>query len=243
MENKRILIHEDRELLTNKMDDLRKYASAFNEVKKAYEGLELGDLNNEIYKDLVTGPAGIANIRESFFSELDQTLKGAGLNKEGLRKVHIDQANVEFGKLERAIQELKSIHPDPNAHRRFEALKVENTSYIDGVFQVSAMDQEDILEDDCRVYLESESEIKLHAHLKNVRDSINDLGTFLQALASGYELKPNDAIYFDHFTGTSIVQNFFIEESNNDINPYSIKWISEMISRGKALETTVVNSK
>jgi hypothetical protein len=239
MNNKRILIAEDCELLNNKIGDLSKFTPAFNEFKEAYEALDLGELTNDTYKELITGKDGVSKVMDSFFNELDSTLKAAGLNKESLRKVHKDQATAEFNKLLQALKKLKDVNPDPHAHRRFEALKIENTSYIGGTFQVSAMDKEDILESDCRIYLENEQEIKLHTHLKAVRDSIKDLSSFLQDLASGYDLKPMDAIHFRNITGKSLIQNFFTEDPAHEIAPHSIKWVSEMITRGTPLNQTI----
>jgi len=234
MEIKRILIAEDHELLRSKMDDLNKFLPAFNEMKHAFEALELGELTNDTYKALITSKDGVGVIMDSFFTELDITLKAAGLNKDSLRKVHVDHATAEFEKFIQSLKALKAVNPDPYSHRRFKGLKVENTSYIDGTFQVSAMDKEDILEKYCRTYLETDQEIKLHCILKNVRDSINEFNGYLDDLAKAHELSGAEALDFWGITKLSSLSQFLNDDKIKEINPKSIEWVSEMIVRAKS---------
>lgn len=231
---KKTLIHEDRSLLNDIADDLKTFMPAMADLKKAYESLEVGEFTSEIHKQLVSDPAITGKIREAFFKELDNTLKNAGLVKEGLRKVHVDQANIEFSNFENALKKLRAINPDPNHHRRYAALTVEDTSFIDGRFQLSAMDQESILDKHCRIYLENSHEVKMHSLLKNVRDSINEFNGYLDDLAKGHELSgADDFNYMGKMRDLSTLQQFLTDDAVKEINPSSFAWVSDMITRAK----------
>jgi hypothetical protein len=243
MESKRTLIHEDRSMLSTIVADLKIFIPAMSELKKAYEKLEVGKFTSDVYKQLVSDSAIIDKTREYFFKELDHTLKNAGLLKEGLRKVHIDQANLEFANFKNALTKLKSVNPDPHSFRTRGTLSIQDTSFIDDRFQVSAMDQESIMDKHCRIYLENEHEVTIHSLLKNIRDSINEFNGFLDDLAKGHELNGlDDFNYQGRMTDLITLQQFLIDDAVKEINPRSIRWVSEMIAQAKSKKSQSVNN-
>lgn len=49
----RILIHENKNLLSEIKTDLKQYLPLLEKVKKSYEGLQLGNFTNDILKEIV----------------------------------------------------------------------------------------------------------------------------------------------------------------------------------------------
>lgn len=74
----RILIHENKNLLSEISTDLKQYLPLLQQVKKSYENLQLGNFSNDILKEIIK--PGTGQIEKSFNESLNDQIEKAGIS-------------------------------------------------------------------------------------------------------------------------------------------------------------------
>ena len=168
---KRVLIKQDENLLNEMVSDLRGFRPALTALKNAYSELQMGPFNKEAFSDIVKN--GFSNVYAKYTTNLESELDKTGVKNPILRKTVLSASEPVFDKFRKAYSDLMDYSPVPSRFNTRPMLQLSQISFNSEVFEVSAEDQEVILEQHCRVYLESEAEKAFHSTLTNLRDALN----------------------------------------------------------------------
>lgn len=181
----RILIHENTNLFSEIKKDLGQYLLHLEQVKKTYEKLQLGDFNDEILKQIVrTGTGQIENL---FNESLTDQIEKAGISNIILKDNILrgsESLMIEFLEKCRALKRFK-----PETFSRRNYLKLNVISFENGTFFLSEENKKEILEKECKIYIDNEKEKELFDNLKNFIEAYNKVNDNLDELKFrfGYE--------------------------------------------------------
>ncbi len=211
----RILIHENKNLLFEISTDLNQYSPFLEKVKKSYENLQLGNFSNEILKKIIK--SGTEQIEKSFTESLNDQIEKAGISNTILKSnILKDSEQLYFSFLENT-RELKRFKPETYSRRNF--LKLNVISYLNGSFTLTDENKEQILENECRTYLENEKDFELYENLKKFIEAFNTVNENLKELEYRFS--------YEKGKGVTAIENTFLMTNENDeysINPGSIKF-------------------
>ncbi len=211
---KRVLLKEDKNLLIEICGDLNQYLPLLNKVKKNYDNLEMGAFSNEIFKEIVL--KGIVGIEDNFTKYLENQIKKMDVTNSVLIQNLLNGCKPLFQKLADSVNELKKFKPE--TYSRHTGLKLKYISFNDEVFCLSINDKEEILEDNCRIYLENEEEKELYDNLTALTEAYDKVTENLNNLNYGSN--------FNAGKGLAAIANSFLELNDNkySIIPGSIKF-------------------
>lgn len=184
----RILIKENNHLLGQICNSLNKYHQPLNELKTAFDSLEIGEFNNEIFQELIIN--GTAKIESTFVRQLNEMLDKMDVSNSMIRKNLTEGKDNLMFNLKNKLKELKSFVP-PRLPESFPRINLDDISYLDGEFKI--VDKEVIAERYCRIYLDNEIEKNAFDCLQIIADNINKLN---QHLAESHY--PDKAIAFNY---------------------------------------------
>ncbi|EKT4509607.1 hypothetical protein AAIP42_001007 [Flavobacterium psychrophilum] len=211
---KRVLLHENSNLLGEISSDLNQYLPLLKEVKMSYENLELGDFTNEIFKELLsTGTNGI-DIR--FTEHLKKQIEKLEVTSSVLKENLLNGSKTLFQDFANKVSLLKRFKPDTFSRTNY--LKLNFISYQNIGFYLSDENKEQILENECRVYLDNEKEVELYENLKQFIEAYNKVSENLNELQFSFS--------YNQGKGIKAIENVFLElkENSFDIVPGSIKF-------------------
>lgn len=211
----RILIHENKNLLLEISSDLRQYIPLLEQVKANYENLKLGDFSNDILKQIViTGPGQI----EKLFNEsLNDQIEKSGISNTILKNNILKGSEQLYFSFLEKIKELKRFKPETYSRNNY--LKLNVISYLNGSFTLTDENKEQILERECRIYLENQKDFELYENLKKFIESYEKLNENLNELQFRFS--------YNQGKGLTGISNTFLMLNENDeyiINPGSIKF-------------------
>lgn len=211
---KRVLLHENNNLLGEISSDLNQYLPLLKEVKKSYENLELGDFTNEIFKEIIlTGTNGIdTRFTENLKKQIEKLEVTSSILKENI----LNGSRTLFQDFANKVSLLKRFKPD--TFSRINYLKLNFISYQSNGFYLSEENKEQILENECRVYLDNEKEAELHGNLKQFIEAYNKVSENLNNLQFAFS--------YSQGKGIKAIENVFLELKENSfvIVPESIKF-------------------
>lgn len=210
----RILIHEDKNLLSEISTDLRQYLPLLQQVKKSYEKLQLGDFNDDIFKEIVN--SGTGQIEKLFNESLNDQIEKSGISNTILTSnILKDSEQLYFSFLENT-KELKRFKPETYSRRNF--LKLNVISYLNGSFILSDENKAQIIENESRIYLENEKEKEFFENLKNLIEAYDKVNENLEQLQFRFS--------YNQGKGMKGIENVFLNltEDGYSINPGSIKY-------------------
>ncbi len=230
----RILIKEDRNLLNEIVNDLRGYKPTLTALYNGYNGLQLGSFNNEIFKKITK--QGLSHLYTKYQANLEAECDKTGVINPILRKTVMSASEPEFEKFRKVYSDLMDYSPTPSRFNPRPMLELENISFNGENFEVSAVDQEIILERNCRIYLQTEAEKSFHSNLSNLQDAFNN---YLKDFEK-YELagKVNGFIGFETF--------FKIDGFKAKIKPESINHavtVSQKVKKHTADKMTAIRKQ
>lgn len=156
---KRILIKEDVNLYREIAKDLKQFIPVLNELKASYEALEIGTLNNDVFKQIIL--LGPTNHTELYIKNLNAQLEKIGITSSIVRENAIKNHEYIIERFKKAVNDAKKFYPEIYTANR-PKLVLKFISFQGGLFQISKEDKEMILESFCRIYLENEEEINLY---------------------------------------------------------------------------------
>lgn len=211
---KRILIHENKDLLFEICKDLKQYLPQFEQVKKTYENLQLGNFNDDILKQIVR--SGTGQIEKQFNESLTDQVEKAGISNIILKdNILKGSENLIFEFLEK-IRELKRFKPETFSRKNY--LKLNVISFQNGTFYLSDENKEQILENECRIYIENEKEKEFFDNLNNFVEAYNKVNENLNELE--FRFSYNQGI------GVTAIANTFLrlDEKQYSIRPETLKF-------------------
>ncbi|WP_310558663.1 hypothetical protein [Flavobacterium sp.] len=206
---KRILIHENKNLLIEICKDLNQYLPHLEQVKKTYEKLQLGNFNDDILKQIVR--SGTGQIEKLFNESLNDQVEKAGISNTILKSnILKDSEQLYFSFLEKT-RELKRFTPETFSRKNY--LKLNVISFQNGIFYLSDENKEQIIENECRIYIENEKEKELFDNLQNFIEAYNKVSDNLKELEFKFRYEQGKGV-------TAIANGFLWLELDNT---YSIR--------------------
>ena len=206
---KRVLLQEDKNLLIEICKDLHQYLPHLEQVKNTYEKLQLGNFSDEILKEIVK--SGTGQIEKLFNESLNDQIEKAGISNTILKSnILKDSEKLYFSFLEKT-RELKKFKPETFSRKKY--LKLNTISFQNGTFFLSEENKEQILENECRVYIENEKEKELFDNLQNFIEAYHKVSSNLKELDFKFRNEQGK--------GVAAIANGFLL-LNLDNNTYSI---------------------
>lgn len=118
-------------------------------------------------------------------------------------------------------KELKRFKPETYSRNKY--LKLNVISYLNGSFILSDEDQERIIENESKIYLENEKEKEFFENLKNFIEAYDKVNENLEQLQFRFS--------YNQGKGVKGIENVFLNSTENgySINPHSIKFVANYI--------------
>ncbi len=199
---KRELIFEDKELFGQILNDLEGFRPYLNKMQTAFEKLEIGEFSAQVMETIKT--KGINPIEIDFNEALAQQLDKSGITSKAIRENLLDNSKQLFLKFKQAVNDARAYVPKVYGFKPRPTLDFGMIAYGNNTqtFYVDDKAEETILENHCRVYLETEAERTLYDALnglleaqKNVR-TLLDRAQFSFNSREGYENSEIDTVFF-----------------------------------------------
>lgn len=166
----RILIEEDFNKFKEIANDLKQFMPVLNEIKESFEGLEIGAFTNEVLKEsFLLGPKKYIEI---YIENLNNQLDKWGAISV-IRQNAIAGSEKLTERFQKAVDNAKRFYPEIYSANR-PKLPLKFISFEDGRFVISREDKEMILENYCRIYLETPEEIMLYETSKKLSEAFNE---------------------------------------------------------------------
>lgn len=166
----RILIEEDFNKFKEIANDLKQFMPVLNEIKESFEGLEIGAFTNEVLKEsFLLGPKKYIDI---YIENLNNQLDKWGAISV-IRQNAIAGSEKLTERFQKAVDNAKRFYPEIYSANR-PKLPLKFISFEDGRFVISREDKEMILENYCRIYLETPEEIMLYETSKKLSEVFNE---------------------------------------------------------------------
>lgn len=218
MENKRTLIDQNNNLFNDICSDLNQFKPLLNNLKTIYESLEIGEFTNLVFKQIIL--SGTQEISNKFRDNIADNVEKLGVTNTLIKNNIISGSETLLEQFITYVDELKKFKPDVYAGR-VHRLHLKSISHNSKGFVLTAEDKEQILETQCRIYLESEAEHKLHEKLTTLIEAYNSVKENWDEL--GFLYNPN---YSSFLQGLDVIKDNFLSFNNGkyEIKPTSIRW-------------------
>lgn len=198
---KRILIHEDNDLAKKIQSDLKTFKPLLDDLKRAYESLEMGSFKSEILEQLKE--QGLKPLEVEYSELIASQLDKSGITLKQIRENMTRGSQKIFQNFARAFEAVKSFEPKQYGLNQRPILDYGQISYSDefGKFHISPEEVEVIKEFHCRIYLENEKEKELYDALNNLRDIQTNIRSILEKAGysfgrKGYEQNEINDVFF-----------------------------------------------
>lgn len=213
MKKERILIAQDNSLFNEICSDLRQFKPLLENLKTIYESLEIGSFSDSIYKEIIH--SGTNKISERYKSSIESDIESTGVLKSIIKdNIRLGSETI-LNEFLVYVNELKKYKPD--TFSREKRLNLKNISFNEKGFVLTDQDRENILEDECRIYIETDDEHELYASLLKFLDAYNEFDK--RVLKLGVIRNP-----ISNRLG-SIAELFLLSENGKyKVKPESIRW-------------------
>jgi hypothetical protein len=175
---KRTLIEENESLLPVLSRDLKSYKPLLEKVRVTFEKLDLESFTDANLKEVVI--TGTRNIEVEFESKMKAQLKKAGVTSTVIQENMMNGSRGIFQAFKDAVGSLKNYIPKRMWNEINYILPLDKITYENELFFISGEDQENILEDKGRIYLDTESEHRLYEKLNQFIKSFEALRADLE---------------------------------------------------------------
>ena len=212
---KRVLIYESRNLLGDIITDLSQFKPLLENVKTTYEKLELGNFTNETLKEITE--SNINAIDRKYFEKCESDFSKLNISNTIIKENLMRGSNELFNMFLIASNNLRKFRP--TTYSRKKVLRPHQISFENDMFFVSNENKEQILESDCRIYLETEKEFELYNNLKNFIEAYNTVSENLNELQFNF--------HYSQGKGLTAIQNVFLKSNNEnsfEVAPASISF-------------------
>ena len=169
MKQERILLEQNDQAYQSMIGELSGYRSSLEDLKVAYEKLQIGDFSEVILKEVIS--SGSHDIELRFEQEISSQIKRMGITNDVI-KDNLTRGNKElFEEFKDASKKVQGLFPHPNGEYPPFHLPLDCISFSDGEFFISPEDQEKLMEKYFRIYLETEEEHRIYNKLKTFLES------------------------------------------------------------------------
>jgi len=173
----KFLADENKALFDQIKGDLSQFRPSIESVREAYEVLEIGEFNNEVWTEL--RDAGPAQIIAKYRHALDEELASTGVKHSVLKRVALNGTEEAVENLLSALHAAQRFAPRKSVNRDI-YLDLSYVSIIDGKIAISDDDAELIKDEYCRVYIEDEEQFKMYSILIKARELYKNLAAMNQ---------------------------------------------------------------
>lgn len=230
MSKKRKLISEDKSYLDLLERDLSGFIPRLKDLKEEFEALEIKPFSNTILTELLN--EGAAKTESQFETKLQTQLKKAGITSLVIQENMMAGSKERFNEFRDALEFAKDFIPTRSSMDSRKRLNIDSISFDGECFLITDEEKERLLEENARIYLETEEEFKLYANLENLLTAYNSLTQNLEELK--YDAANNSAV--------SLPSGFFtLKDGKYQIKAISIKhavnfhsWKEEMRAERQA---------
>ncbi|MBF2709953.1 hypothetical protein [Flavobacterium soyangense] len=213
MKKERILISQDNSLLDSICSDLRHFKPLLENLKTIYESLEIGPFTPQIYGEIVY--SGTGEISKRFRASIEADIKKMGVSKSIIKDNITSGAETLLNQFVVYVNELKRFRPD--TFSREQKLNLKCISLNEKGFVITSDDKEDILESQCRIYIETDEEHELYNALLKFIEAFDNFDKNIVEL--GITTNP-----YANKLG-SVAEMFLIPENGKyKVKPESIRW-------------------
>jgi hypothetical protein len=214
MQKERILLDQNDSLLNDICSDLKHFKPLLNNLKTIYESLELGAFTHQIYEEIVhSGAEGICKI---FKASIESDIEKMGVSKSIIKDNIISGSDDLLNQFTTYVTELKRFRPDTFSRQK--KLSLKHISFNEKGFVITPDDKENILESQCRIYLETDEEHTIY----------EDLTKFITAFEVVEKYITNNGISMNQMASKmSYIETYFLNRNGEklEIKPDMIKWI------------------
>jgi len=213
MEKERILLSQNESLLKDICSDLQHFKPLLENLKTIYESLEIGAFTSQIYGEIVY--SGTAEISKRFKASIESDIKKMGVSKSIIKDNIIAGSETLLNQFITYVNELKKFRPD--TYSREKRLNLKYISFNEKGFVITSEDKEDILESECRVYIETDAEHELYEALLKFTNAFHEFDGKVVELGLVTNANANKL--------GSIAEIFLVPENGKyKIKPESIRW-------------------
>lgn len=227
MKKERILISQDNSLLNEICSDLRHFKPLLENLKTIYESLEIGPFTPQIYGEIVY--SGTGEISKRFRASIEADIKKMGVSKSIIKENITSGSETLLNQFVVYVNELKKFRPETFSRQK--NLNLKCISFDEKGFVITSEDKEDILESQCRIYIETDAEHELYEALLKFLEAFNDFDKKTVELGTIPNGNANRL--------GSIAQIFLIPENGKyKVKPESIRWAinrKDFLDRGAKL--------
>jgi hypothetical protein len=213
MKKERILLAQDNSLLNEICSDVKQFKPLLENLKTIYESLEIGDFTPQIYNEIVY--SGTKGISERFESSIESDIEKMGITKSIIKDNIKEGSETLLNQFITYVSELKRFRPQ--TFSREKRLNLKYISFNDKGFVITSDDKENILESECRIYIQTDAEHEIYESLTKFLDAFNEFDKNIVELG----LVPN------HNTNRlgAVAEIFLIPENGKyKVKPESIRW-------------------
>ncbi|SFG23936.1 hypothetical protein SAMN04488033_1454 [Salegentibacter agarivorans] len=217
---KRTLLKEDLTIWKQMTKDLVKLRPSLQKMKNAYLDLELGEFSNEIFHDATSNRTAV--IRKKYITGIEKELSATGIKSSVVIQPVLNNAENQFNEFLKSIEAVKNFEFPRGYDKHLPKLKLKHITYYDyDAFEIAQEDQEEILEEHCRLYLEGDQEHETHRKVKNFLEVFEDLTDHFDKI--GYQYA---SALSDRNKGLSTIASSFFDFQGEKITikPNSIRW-------------------
>ncbi len=176
---KRTLIEENESLLPILSRDLKSYKPLLEKVRVTFEKLDLESFTDATLKEIAI--TGTQNIEEKFEAKMKAQLKKAGITSTVIQENMMNGSRDIFQAFKDAAGSINNFRPKRTWNEISYTLPLDKITYKNELFLISEDDQENILEEKGRIYLETEAEYRLYENLNQFIKAFDTLRTDLEA--------------------------------------------------------------
>lgn len=209
----RILISQDNELLKSICSDLNQFTPLLINLKKAYESLEIGEFSQTIYNEIII--IGTGKIAQRFVSSIELDIEKTGviksITKENIKK----GADTILNEFLECVKGMKKFRPETYTREKW--LTLNNISFSQKGFHISHDNKENILESQCRIYLNSEQDHNLYEDLTKFIESFEVIEKHMNEMG----VRPSRTTDKISFIKTNFLK--FVGDKF-EVNPAVIPW-------------------
>lgn len=214
---KGLLIDEDKSLLSLICKDTSQYLPLLEKLKKKYDSLQLGEFDNEIFKELINDGSG--GVIEKYHQSLERQLNTLKIKSKIMRKNLVAEHNIYIENFKKSLLLVTSFMPHRFSRNVSPTLELNYISYHNGTFQILSEDIEAITDKHCRTYLSTEIEVRAYKTIIKLNESYGDLKDIMSEIG------------YNRFRGFESMHLFIKDVRIPEVRPKEVKEMFNQVEK------------